>query len=260
LRTNIFEALDFGPRGGQEEKFRALVLQMRWTRSDLTQLLDERVRVAGPDYGLEPGSSLSDVMPASNNAMGDPIDYLLDRTLLRPRDAIAFANECLARVGGKTRLSWADIHAAERGYSANRLLALRDEWKPTYPGIEKVLEVFRGVPTRMEKTDFENKLVEAMLLMSDPAFDGARWMTPLAQAMWQPGTGETWFENYQPLTRLLYSIGFVGCAIGNGPPTFYTDDPLFIDNESQVERTRYFYVHRAYHRALDIRQAGRRPA
>ncbi len=49
LRTNIFQELQFGRRGGgQEEKFRALVLQMRWTRHNLEELLDERVAIAAP--------------------------------------------------------------------------------------------------------------------------------------------------------------------------------------------------------------------
>jgi len=40
LRTNIFEELRFGERsGGQEEKFRSLVLQMRWTKRALAQML-----------------------------------------------------------------------------------------------------------------------------------------------------------------------------------------------------------------------------
>src|SRR5690606_1384388 len=54
LRTNIFQELDFGRKGGgQEEKFRSLVLNVRWTRPDLEDLLDERVRTASNRTGLE---------------------------------------------------------------------------------------------------------------------------------------------------------------------------------------------------------------
>ncbi len=70
LRTNIFDALDFGPRGGQEEKFRSLVLSMRWTRGDLVDLLDERVKVVGPDYDLEPEARLADILPSPNKRHG----------------------------------------------------------------------------------------------------------------------------------------------------------------------------------------------
>jgi hypothetical protein len=125
LRTNIFQELDFGGSGGQEEKFRAMILEMNWTRPALETLLDERVRVAGARAQLE-ASSLRDLVPHSNQTRGNPIGYMLDRTLLRPRDAIAFTNQCLQAAAGKTRLTWDNIQSAERQYSANRLLALRD--------------------------------------------------------------------------------------------------------------------------------------
>lgn len=255
LRTNIFQELDFGRRsGGQEEKFRALVLQVRWTAYDLEQLLNERVRAAAPRVGLEV-ESVQELLPNANRARGNPIDYLLERTLLRPRDAIAFMNECLSRGIGKTRLTWDDIKHAEVAYSANRLLALRDEWKPTYHDIDRLFAVFRSAPARMSRSDFELRLDEAMLLLSDPDFEGTRWLTDVSAKMWSPGDS-SWFEMYQPLADLLYSIGFVGCATRPGAsPTFFIEDPLFLKSASNVEKAEYFFVHRAYHAGLDIQQA-----
>jgi len=99
-------------------------------------------------------STVKEVLPNQNNAMGKPLDYILERTLLRPRDAIAFANECLAVGVGKGRLSWDDIKTAERSYSNTRVLALRDEWKGTYPGIGAVIDKFRRSPTRLTSEEF----------------------------------------------------------------------------------------------------------
>jgi hypothetical protein len=255
LRTNIFQELDFGSRsGGQEEKFRSLVLQMRWTRPDLEDLLDERVRVAADRVGLV-AQSLQDLLPNANRTRGNPVEYILDRTLLRPRDAIAFANEAVSIGVGKTRLTWEDIRTAERSYSSKRLLALRDEWKPTYPGIDQVLTKFRGVPNRMTKAEFEKRLDDAMLLISEPSFLGVRWLTDVSSLMWMPGTA-TWFELYQPLMKLLYVIGFVGCSTrDHAAPTFFNDDSLFVDLETNVMASNAFYVHRTYQAALDINPA-----
>lgn len=254
LRTNIFQELDFGRRsGGQEEKFRSLVLQVRWTRPDLEHVLDERVRLAAPRVGLDV-DSFQELLPHANRSRGDPLEYIFDRTLLRPRDAIAFANECL-RVGvGRSRLSWDDIRAAEHEYSAKRLLALRDEWKPTYPGIDVVLSVFRGAPARMDRDECQRRLEEAMLLLTNPAFPGVRWLTDVSSAMWGPRDDASWFELYQPLAKVLFAIGFLGCALrSSAVPTYYLDDPLFMDSESNVQQCEYFFIHRTYHSALDIR-------
>jgi hypothetical protein len=254
LRTNIFQELDFGSKsGGQEEKFRSLVLQLRWTQSDLEELLDERVAIAAPRVGLDV-QTVSELLPNSNKTRGNPLKYILDRTLLRPRDAIAFANECLSLGIGKTRLSWDDIHTAETAYSAKRLLALRDEWKTTYPGIDKVLGLFRGVPGVLSRPAFERKLDEAMLLLSDTSFSGALWLTRLSEPMWTSNDNSSWYEIYSPLASLLFSIGFIGAsARAHAAPVFYQDNSLYADSESNFDKDAHFFVHRTYQASLDIR-------
>ncbi|MDQ1744067.1 MAG: hypothetical protein QOE23_2406 [Pseudonocardiales bacterium] len=253
LRTNIFQELDFGRRGGgQEEKLRALVLDMKWTRADLEQLLNERVRVSAPQVGLT-ATSIKDLLPRANNTMGKPLDYILDRTLLRPRDAISFINECLIVGVGKDRLPWADIKTAERSYSAKRLLALRDEWKSTYPGIDMVLDKFRKASARMTADEYQQRLDEAMLLLSEPKFQGVKWMTDTTAAMWTSNDETSWFELYQPLTKILYIIGLIGVSKPTGAtPVFHLDDPNFIDQESNLSKVQHFYVHRTYQAGLDI--------
>lgn len=259
LRSNIFQELDFGRRGGgQEEKFRALVLQMRWTRFDLEELLNHRVQVAGDRVGLA-AHTMAELLPNANSAMGKPMDYLLDRTLLRPRDAIAFANECLSVGIGKPKLAWVDIKDAEQTYSAKRLLALRDEWKETYPGIDEVFGVFRRSPVRMTRQEATARFDEIMLLPSNPTFEGVRWMTGLTNSMWASGPDDSWFDLYQPVLRLLFVVGFLGCESSRSKvPVFFPDDPLFVESESNLERSEAFFVHRTYHAGLDIRMAGER--
>jgi hypothetical protein len=254
LRTNIFQELQFGRRGGgQEEKFRALVLLMKWTKADLVELLDERVKVAAPKVGLEV-ESVSDLLPKENKSRGNPLEYMLDRTLLRPRDAISFVNECLALGVGNDRLSWSDISSAEQSYSSKRLLALRDEWKETYPDIDQVFEQFRGGPSTMSKQDLQDRLDSAMLLLSEPKFAGVRWMTDVTDDMWNSGPETSWFDLYQPLLKVLFTVGLIGCSRSDiRRATFYSEDPLFIDQRSNVQATRSYFVHRAFHRALDIR-------
>jgi len=259
LRTNIFQELDFGSSGGQEEKFRALILEMSWTPGSLEELLDERVRVAGDRAQLE-ASTMRDLVPHSNQTRGNPITYMIDRTLLRPRDAIAFANQCFAVAAGKTRLTWDDIQNAERQYSANRLLALRDEWKPTYLGIDEVVQKFRGAPARMSKQEFQDRIDDCMLLTSEASFRGVRWLSEKSELMWTAGAdSRSWFDLYQPLTSLLFRIGLIGFAPqSSSAPQFFSDDPLLADSASVLARSEYFHIHRMFHKALDVQRASER--
>jgi hypothetical protein len=254
LRTNIFQELQFGHRGGgQEEKFRSLVLTMKWTKSDLKEMLDERIKVAAPKAGLQL-RSFSDLLPRATRNRGKPLDYMLHRTLLRPRDAIAFGNECLAIAVGNERIAWTDVYAAEQTYSKKRLLALRDEWKPTYPGIDQIFEKFRRSPQVMSKADLQERLDSAILLLSDPKFAKIQWMKDVTEPMWHSRSDTPWFDLYSPLLKILYTIGFIGCSKSGNLryAVFFPDDPLFVDQESNIEQVRAYFVHRAFHRGLDI--------
>lgn len=253
LRTNIFHELDFGARGGQEEKFRSLVLQMRWTKRDLEELIDERVRY----FSMRNGSGLTavdDLLPHTNNTRGCAFDYILDRTLMRPRDTISFINECLVLHSGQGRLTWNDITRSEKSYSEKRLLALRDEWKPTYPDIQKVLSLFRDAKVPLSKDELGLYLDNAMLLLSEPSFLGIRWMTTLSEPMWSSTSDSSWTDLYHPLVKMLFEIGFIGMIQhSDGPVTYSYDNPDFANDPTNVDNAKGFLIHQAYHMALNIK-------
>lgn len=253
LRTNLFEDLDFGRRsGGQEEKFRSLVMQLNWTPKDLIRLLDERVHAAGLRFGLDEDSSLATLLPR-NGKDGRPMDFILDRTLLRPRDVIAFLNEALRSAEGGARLSWAAIRNAEDRYSNNRLLALRDEWKLSYPGIDKLFSLFTRRNNPLSRTEITNILDDAMLLPADPAFQGVHWMTQVSEPMWRTTLDLGWAETYQPLISLLFRIGFIGMTSSmDGPVTYGHDDNTYADVTSHVDAAEWFVVHPMFQPALDM--------
>lgn len=254
LRTNIFEDLDFGLSGGQEEKFRSLILKMRWTPGDLVALLDERTRVAANLAEVGQMEGVADVLPRANKSRGNPVDFLIERTLLRPRDAIAFVNETLRLSAGKTRLSWEDLASAELPYSENRLLALRDEWKRTYPDIDRVVGLFAGTKTPIHRDELITLLDDAALLLEDPSFRGVSWMTQLSAPIWSAGFDFGWEATYQPLFRLFYTVGLLGVIRSRGArPLYSLDDPAFADRASNLADVEWFTVHPTYRAALDVR-------
>ncbi|GIH21295.1 hypothetical protein Raf01_94670 [Rugosimonospora africana] len=253
LRTNIFEALDFGRSGGQGEKFRALTMRLRWTAKELENLLGERARVQAERLSLGPVTSVTQLLPNANQTRGKPIDYILDRTLMRPRDAIAYLNACFAAAGGSARLTWEDMKGAESAYSRNRLLALRDEWEPTYPDIDRVLQRFRQAPSAMTVSAATKYLDDAMELIADYRFQGVQWLTEVSAPFWNGGASDDWADSYHLLVKLLYDIGFLGLQ---GPrdreATFGQDEPEFADSATNIRNTSHFVIHPAFRLALDI--------
>jgi hypothetical protein len=254
LRTNIFEELHFSHRaGGQEEKFRALALNMRWNEASLETMLDERVKAAATLSKVS-FTGLKDLLPPKNKQREDAISYILDRTLLRPRDAISYLNECLACSDGRSRLTWDVISTAEKEYSAKRLLALRDEWKLNYPDIQRVFELFRGVSVPLSRDEYAARLDDVMLLLADPSFAGLLWLMELSQSMWATAAGESsWRELYGPLTRLLYSIGFIGVCWRSDGPAVYVLEQSEANVWDRLEDTAAFTVHPTFRRGLGIK-------
>ena len=255
LRTNIFEHLNFGSRtGGQEEKFRALVLRIQWNRRELVAMADERARVAAEEAKIPLIAGVGDILPPTGRQRGNPMDYILERTLLRPRDVIAFLNECLVGAAGKARLSWKDIAAAEGRYSQNRLLALRDEWKTNYPGVDKAFDLFRGAPLEMSQAELTQFLDGIALLMVDREFEGVRWVTEVAEPVWSGATApEAWADSYQALVKFLYDIGFIGISEG-GSMMYAHDSPGFADAAGNLRTSTRYSVHPAFQPTLGVRK------
>lgn len=253
LRTNIFEHLDFGTRsGGQEEKFRALVLKMRWTPLQLRDLVDERLRVASSRQGVTV-TSMASVLPRTNSTRGNAMDYIVSRTLMRPRDVISFVNACFAAAEGHEYITWEHIHAAEATYSFNRTLALRDEWKPSFSGIDRVFSLFEGATTPMTRESLVRIIEDVALLLADPYFEGEQWLTEMTAPMWHSSTND-WVEWCGPLVKMLYSIGFIGCATGRRSSIKYAHEaPELLDRASNLAAVTHFNIHPAFQLGLDCR-------
>ena len=251
LRTNIFQELEFENRFGQEEKLRALTLQMSWNYRSLTEMLDERVSAAGTDLGV---TSLKALLPGTNKTRGNALEYVLDRTLSRPRDAISYVNECLLESVGRASITWDGIHKAEHPYSDKRLLALRDEWKTTYPDIHRVLEVFRGGPGSMDRPGLTARLDDVALLLADPGFQGQVWLTRLCERIWDHAVDpEDWHLQYLPLLRMLYQIGLLGCSgTRSGRKTFYYVEPGYVERPGNLGPDSWFHIHLTFRVALEI--------
>lgn len=90
--------------GFQEEKYEAYLVPVTWSKDDLKKLLSARVKEVYKRQYTSQDVEFSDVFPNKGKHRGTlPIDYIVERTLFRPRDAIQFANECFAHAADSPR-------------------------------------------------------------------------------------------------------------------------------------------------------------
>lgn len=164
LRTDLIERVVRLTRDGgfQEEKYRSLYLPLKWDKIHLKDLLDTRVNyLLQSSYGGR--VTASRVLPTKINKI-QAIDYMLDRTLMRPRELIEFFNLCLEQAAGRPSITREVLVKAESIYSKNRLRSLQDEWVSDFPKLIEFTEIIKKTPKQFKiKNIDQGKVIEICL-------------------------------------------------------------------------------------------------
>lgn len=103
--------------------------------------------------------------------------YILDRTLMRPRDLLQFLRSAVhvAINRGHARIEEEDLKYAEKGYSEDQLLALSFEISDTHPALRDVLYAFEGAPAEIPSAEVEDRLNYLSGVDSGEAIDLLMW-------------------------------------------------------------------------------------
>lgn len=140
LRTDILERVvqETSDITFQREKFEDHFIHIKWSKNDLRQLVDKRISTVLRRQYTGTNVLFKDVF-TKNIKNKDPFDYMIERSHMRPRDLIAFVNECLAVADGQYEIAPTHIQRAEAEYSRKRRDALVQEWKSTFPSLSEML-------------------------------------------------------------------------------------------------------------------------
>ncbi|HXM48061.1 MAG TPA: hypothetical protein VN956_09350 [Pyrinomonadaceae bacterium] len=150
-------------QGFQEEKYRSLYLALRWTSAQLRELSDTRVNfLVRQTYTTKP-VGYKDLLPAKIDQTS-AIDYIIGRTLMRPRELIEFFNACIEQAEGRPAITKSMLLTAEGVYSKDRLRSLQDEWIADYPTLLEFTTLLRKKPVQFKLKDFEQDAVSEFCL------------------------------------------------------------------------------------------------
>lgn len=149
--------------GFQEEKMESLYLPLRWTKEQLINILDTRIDHLIKRSYTSGKVSYKDILPNQiNNQLA--IDYILDRTFMRPRDVILFFNKCIAKAEGQPKISAKMLSIAEGEYSKERLRSLQDEWSSDYPNMIPFTEILKGFRSQFMLSELTKEHCEEFCL------------------------------------------------------------------------------------------------
>jgi hypothetical protein len=142
--------------GFQEEKYESLYFDLTWTRGQLLQLLDARIdRLVKQRYTVQRVTH-KDLLPAFVDKKPG-IDYMLERTLMRPRDIIMFFNACIRQATDNPQITPQMLKEAEGEYSRSRLRSLADEWSADFPDLLRCVELLKNRHPTFPLSDFSDE-------------------------------------------------------------------------------------------------------
>jgi hypothetical protein len=241
MRRDLLETVFFETRdaGFQEEKYESLFLGITWKKAQLRELLDKRIRQLIKARYTKEVLGLDAIFPRQVGGI-DVVDYLATRTLYRPRDAIAFVNECLVRSEGKQAITSTTIQQAEIEYSTKRVRALQFEWTNHYPKLLDYFTLIERLPNSCKISLISKDKIESYALSH---MDNIGSNDPLDQASTRFINGGSIHVFATTLIRCLYHVGIIGIKTDGFSPVRWSYMEAVSPSEGQIKPSSVIYIH-----------------
>jgi len=255
LRADVLERVvqETADISFQREKFEDLMVRLHWTKAELRQLVDRRLNSLFKRQYTSGLIGFADIFPPTIGAK-DTFEWLTERTLMRPRDIIAFVNECIDVANGKPAVSVSAVRKAEVDFARKRRDALVQEWNSAYPLQSQMLDLFTsrrksGVDLLelIDRTDdFCLAVLTGARTVHDPVWE-------ICHA-YSEGRKKSAFDVLAELTGILYRTGAIGVKVSAQDRFAYShfDQPLIspqvLSPESKVR------LHPMLHAAYNLQE------
>jgi hypothetical protein len=144
------------------QKYRDVIETIEWDEPALLKLMANRIRFSVAELAslgdLECWSEVfAEVLEYRQNKS---FNYVVDRTLYRPREMIEFASQAVDaandRGGDSFPIDYSVLTEAEIRYSEARTKDIAAEYRFQFPGLLSVFEVFRGQPFTLTRSELED--------------------------------------------------------------------------------------------------------
>ena len=146
----------------------------------------------------------------SHIAAEDSFNYIVDRTLMRPRDLLKFINRAVevALNRGHVRIGVDDVLQAEKSYSEDMLLTTSYEIQDTHPDYGDAMYAFQGATQTLTKDEVERILVDGGVRQDqvDEAIELLLWFGFLGVRASSFAEDRYSYSVQYNLRRLLYPV------------------------------------------------------
>jgi len=255
MRADVLERViqESKDLGFQREKYDDYFLRIVWKKDQLKQLVEKRVNFLYRRKYTSENIHFGDVF-STNVGRREPFDYMVERTLYRPRDIISFVNLCLTQAQGNSQVTARDIRAAEGEYSRIRLQALEEEWRSALPSLAVAVRKFAKHGVRftlgsVSTKDFVEDLVIDIAGIECPPCD---LIANECAAYLKNQTIPHLLRIAKMVTCELYRIGAIGIKTGAQERFIYAYQDTPVVSVEMVDTDTRIHIHPMLHRALNL--------
>jgi hypothetical protein len=212
------------------------VERIRWEKQDLVRILESRIEFNLRKQKISIHTNPFSYIFPETIGTSNTDNWLIERTLSRPRELIQLARYYTESVSGNTPDDEA-LKDSESNYSSWKLDDLCAEYSNQYPGL---IQLFSYWKTKFFRHKYH--------------LSGSEVREKLLQIMTEAPINQAWFNDLvkntdiDGLLQLLYEIGFVGDFVlggEGGSKTFYS---YFERHEPKFEEVQ---VHPCFRRAVN---------
>ncbi|MBQ8847746.1 MAG: hypothetical protein IJ003_02240 [Candidatus Gastranaerophilales bacterium] len=199
----------------QNEKDGSFTLKLDWNPQMLEELLNKRVaHLFAYKYKKQTNLTFKDIFKI--NVKGTTaLNYIVDRSMMRPRDLISFVNLCLIEADGKTTITEENILSAELNYKKERLQALDHEWSNIYGNIEGYINILYHLGNKFKYMDLINNKYNEISEMIFEYFKDCDMQLKNDFKYSESQTSYAREQNIRKLLNVMYTIGLIGIKTKN---------------------------------------------
>lgn len=254
LRLDLLQRVITATRdsGFQSEKYESLYLKLNWHHTQIIELLDRRVAFLVKQRYTSRPIPLDELFPKKIGSLNFT-DYLIQRTFLRPRDAILFINECISRAAERGQISAQIVADAEGSYSHKRIDSLQEEWSSIYPYVADYLHIFSRRPVQQKISEFSEESIREWLFdrilqhedSNDPIVNAARGHLNEGKP--------SHFKLLLTLFESLYTVGAIGIKPESNSPEYWSYYSEHSPVEGSLRPTSIIKLHPTFWRSVGAR-------
>ena len=234
--------------GFQEEKFEPLMLKLRWSKKQLEDLLDRRVAVLVQQPYTTNSIRFRKLFPDKIGRVPF-IDYFVQRTALRPRDAILFVNDCLARSEAQGSVKQHSIYEAEREYSRLRKDSLIYEWGQIYPSLSYSIGILERTTPEFRISSLNKDAVDRVIEELASERGGSSDVCTRAATTYMNAVSASKNAVLAELFRVFFDVGLIGLKLDGSTGMVWSHDST-PPTAGQIKPNTKVQLHPMFYQAL----------